>query len=60
VTSGISRNGSNQSCGDAAQALESLLALLGAVSPLRIHGHPTADSQEGQNRQTGQSHNGLL
>lgn len=60
VSSGISRDGSNQRCGDAAQSLESLLALLGAVSPLRIHGYPAADGQEGQNRHTGQPHNYLL
>jgi hypothetical protein len=37
-----------------------LLALLGAVSPLQIHGHPAADGQEGENRHAGQPHNNLL
>ena len=60
VPSRISRNGSNQRSSDGAQTLESLLPLLGAVSPLRIQSHPAADDQEGQNGKTGQPHNDLL
>jgi len=61
VPSGISRNGSNQRSSDGgAQTLESLLPLLGAVSPLRIQRHPAADDQEGQNGKTCQPHDDLL
>ena len=43
MTRRVAGHGSNQRGSHAAQSLESLLSLFGAVSPLQVHCHPTAD-----------------